>query len=66
MSAESSLSKAQPLIITGAAKPNGSKRLLTVDNTPRPVNGLSLTATLNVKVSESMFQHKQKVHRGAH
>lgn len=48
-------------MVTGATKPKGSKRLLTVDSTPRRVNGLSLTATLNVNVSESMFQHKPRL-----
>ena len=32
-------------MLTGAANPRGSKRLLMVDNTPRLVNGLSLAVT---------------------
>ena len=40
-----------PLMMTGAASPRGSYRLLMTDNAPCLVNGLSPRDTLKVKAS---------------
>ena len=48
------------MIITGDAIPNGSKRLLITDKTPRFVNGLSSSDTLKENVSVSRFQYTPK------